>query len=127
MSVLLELAMFPTDKGASVSSYVARIIAMFDRKGLDYRLTPMGTVIETDDLETGLKAIADAYRELEPDCGRVYATAKLDIRKGKGGRLSAEDRVRREQDGEKGKDLRKVPQDRSARRIRNFSTMWSGL
>ncbi len=88
MSVLLELAMFPTDKGESVSSYVARIIAMFDRKGLDYRLTPMGTVIETDDLETGLKAIADAYRELEPDCGRVYATAKLDIRKGKGGRLT---------------------------------------
>ena len=88
MSVLLELAMFPTDKGVSVSSYVARIIAMFDRKDLNYRLTPMGTVIETDDLETGLKAIADAYRELEPDCGRVYATVKLDIRKGKGGRLT---------------------------------------
>ena len=41
MSVLMELAMFPTDKGDSVSAYVARIIAMFDRRDLDYRLTPM--------------------------------------------------------------------------------------
>ncbi|MGD0232747.1 MAG: MTH1187 family thiamine-binding protein [Syntrophorhabdales bacterium] len=87
MSVLLELAMFPTDKGESVSAYVARIIAMIDGRNVDYRLTPMGTVIETDGIEEGLKVIADAYRELEPDCGRVYATVKLDIRKGKGGRL----------------------------------------
>ena len=78
----------PHGQRRSVSTYVARIIGMFDKKGLDYRLTPMGTVIETDDLETGLKAIADAYKELEPDCGRVYATAKLDIKKGKGGRLT---------------------------------------
>jgi len=87
MSVLLELAMFPTDKGESVSAYVARIIAMIDGSGLDYRLTPMGTIIETADLEGGLKIIADAYRLLEPDCARVYATVKLDIRKGKSGRL----------------------------------------
>jgi uncharacterized protein (TIGR00106 family) len=87
MSVLLELAMFPTDKGESVSSYVARIIAMIDRRDLDYRLTPMGTVVETADIDEALKVVADAYRELDPDCGRVYATVKLDIRKGKGGRI----------------------------------------
>ena len=87
MSVLLELAMFPTDKGESVSAYVARIIAMIDGSGLDYRLTPMGTIVETADLEEGLKIIADAYRCLEPDCARVYATVKLDIRKEKSGRL----------------------------------------
>ncbi|MGA3173071.1 MAG: MTH1187 family thiamine-binding protein [Syntrophorhabdales bacterium] len=88
MSVLMEMAMFPTDKGESVSSYVTRIIAMFDRQNLDYRLTSMGTVIETANIEEGLKVIADAYWELEPDCGRVYATVKLDIRKGKSGRIS---------------------------------------
>jgi uncharacterized protein (TIGR00106 family) len=89
MSVLMELAMFPTDKGDSVSAYVARIIAMFDRRDLDYRLTPMGTIVETADIDEALKVVADAYRELDPDCGRVYATIKLDIRKGKGGRISA--------------------------------------
>ena len=88
MSVLFELAMFPTDKGESVSSYVARIIALFDRSDLDYRLTAMGTVIETATMDEALNVIADAYRELEPDCGRVYATVKFDIRKGAAGRLA---------------------------------------
>jgi hypothetical protein len=44
MSVLAELTMFPTDRGESVSAYVSRIIAMIDDRGLDYRLTPMGTI-----------------------------------------------------------------------------------
>ncbi len=89
MSVLMEFAMFPTDKGESVSTYVARVIAMIDRRDLDYRLTPMGTIVETADVDGALKVVADAYRELDPDCGRVYATIKLDIRKGKGGRINA--------------------------------------
>jgi uncharacterized protein (TIGR00106 family) len=88
MSVLLEMAMFPTDKGESVSSYVARVIAVIDRRDLDYRLTPMGTIIETAGIDEALRVVADAYRELEPDCNRVYATVKLDIRKGEGGRIS---------------------------------------
>ncbi len=88
MSVLLEMAMFPTDKGESVSSYVARVIAMIDRRNLDYRLTPMGTIVETADIDEALRVVADAYRELEPDCNRVYATVKLDVRKGEGGRIS---------------------------------------
>ncbi len=88
MSVLLEMAMFPTDKGESVSSYVARVIAMIDRRNLDYRLTPMGTIVETADIDEAIRVVADAYRELEPDCNRVYATVKLDVRKGEGGRIS---------------------------------------
>ncbi|OPY68947.1 MAG: hypothetical protein A4E57_01470 [Syntrophorhabdaceae bacterium PtaU1.Bin034] len=88
MSVLMELTMFPMDKGESMSAWVSRIIGMFDESELDYRLTPMGTVIEVDDLEKALKIVADAYSRLETDCNRVYATLKLDIRKGKGGRLA---------------------------------------
>ena len=88
MSVLLELTMFPTDRGESVSTYVGRIIEMIDRRGRDYRLTPMGTIMEFDELEEALKTVTDAYNLLEPDCNRVYATVKLDIRKGKGGRLT---------------------------------------
>ncbi len=88
MSVLLELAMFPTDKGESVSAYVSRIIRLIDERGIGYRLTPMGTIMEFDDVREALQVIADAYDLLHPDCNRVYATAKLDIRKGKAGRLT---------------------------------------
>lgn len=87
MSVLLELTMFPTDKGESVSAYVARIIAMIDERRLDYQLTPMGTIIEFSDLDEAFRVVKDAYDLLEPDCARVYATVRLDIRKGKAGRL----------------------------------------
>ncbi len=87
MSVLLEFSMFPTDKGESVSTYVSRIIDHIDRSGADYRLTPMGTVVETETLEEALKIIGEAYALLEGDCSRVYSSLKLDIRKSTKGRL----------------------------------------
>jgi uncharacterized protein (TIGR00106 family) len=87
MSVLLEFAMFPTDKGESVSEYVSRILEIIDASGLPYQLTPMGTIVEADELDKILALVEEAYRQLEPDCGRVYSSLKLDIRKGEGGRL----------------------------------------
>ncbi len=87
MSVLVEFAMFPTDKGESVSRYVARIIKMIDESGVPYKLTPMGTVFETETMDEALKIIGEAYKQLEPDCNRVYSVVKFDIRKGKSNRL----------------------------------------
>ncbi len=87
MSVLVDFAMFPTDKGESVSQYVSRIIKMVDESGVPYKLTPMGTVFETETIEQAMEIISKAYKQLEPDCNRVYSTIKLDIRKGKNNRL----------------------------------------
>jgi uncharacterized protein (TIGR00106 family) len=87
MSVLLEFAMFPTDKGESVSEYVSRILKVIDEEGQQYTLTAMGTIIEVEKLDDALKIVKKAYKQLERDCNRVYSTIKLDIRKGKGGRL----------------------------------------
>ncbi len=87
MSVLLEFAMFPTDKGGSVSAYVSRILKVIDQSALPYQLTPMGTIVEAEELGQALELVAEAYKQLEPDCNRVYSTLKLDIRKGEGGRM----------------------------------------
>lgn len=87
MSVLLEFAMFPTDKGESISDYVGRILKVIDGEGYPYTLTAMGTIIEVEKLEDALKLIKKAYKQLERDCNRVYSTMKLDIRKGNMGRL----------------------------------------
>lgn len=87
MSVLVEFAMFPTDKGESVSPYVSRIIKMIDQSGIPYKLTPMGTVFETETMEEALQIINDAYKQLEKDCNRVYSVVKFDIRKGKSNRM----------------------------------------
>jgi len=87
MSVLAEFAMFPTDKGESVSQYVSRIIKMIDESGFEYKLTPMGTIVEADTIEEITSLINKAYTLLEPDCKRVYSNIKLDIRAGKSNRL----------------------------------------
>jgi len=86
-SVLLEMAMFPTDKGESVSEYVSRIIKMIDESGAPYKLTPMGTVVECSSMDEALSIIKKAYECLEKDCNRVYSTIKFDIRKNKENRI----------------------------------------
>lgn len=83
MSVLLEFAMFPTDKGESVSPYVSKVIAMIRESGVSYQLTPMGTILETETMTEALAIVQQAYDVLEPDCDRVYSSLKFDIRKGK--------------------------------------------
>ncbi|WP_111709848.1 MTH1187 family thiamine-binding protein [Lutibacter citreus] len=83
MSVLLEFAMFPTDKGESISPYVSKIIQLIRESGVTYQLTAMGTIIETETLSEALAIVQQSYDVLEPDCDRVYSSLKFDIRKGK--------------------------------------------
>lgn len=83
MSVLLEFAMFPTDKGESISPYVSKVIKMIHESGVTYQLTAMGTIIETETLPEALAIVQQSYDILEPNCDRVYASLKFDIRKGK--------------------------------------------
>ena len=88
MSVLMEFSIFPTDRGESVSAYVSEVIAMIRESGLEYRLTPMGTIVETERLDHALKLIEQAENILtRQGCHRIYAAIKLDIRAGRDGGL----------------------------------------
>jgi uncharacterized protein (TIGR00106 family) len=87
MSVLMQFAMFPTDKGVSASPYVSRIIKMIRDAGVPYRLNAMGTVIETETLEEAQMIISKAYALLQADCSRVYCTVTFDIRDSETGRM----------------------------------------
>ncbi len=88
MSILLQFAMFPTDKGDSVSPYVSRIVKMIDQSGYNYQLTPMGTIIETETIDQALRLVKQSYKLLEKDCDRIYSTLTFDIRKAPMGRLA---------------------------------------
>jgi len=87
MSVLMQFAMFPTDKGVSASPYVSRIIGMIRESGLPYQLNAMGTLVETETLEEAQSIVAKAYSLLKDDCSRVYCTVSFDVRDGKTGRM----------------------------------------
>lgn len=87
MSVLIEFAMFPTDKGTSVSKYVSQIIDHIRKAGFPYQLTAMGTLIETNTFQEAIQIINESYVILEPHSERIYSTVKFDIQKNKENRL----------------------------------------
>ncbi len=89
MSVLMNFAIFPTDKGISVSPYVARVLDVVRAKGFPVQLTSMGTIVETSTLSEALQVIDDAHNALQSDCDRVYITANFDIKQGAVGRMEA--------------------------------------
>jgi len=98
----MNFAIFPTDKGISVSHDVAKIVRNIRRSDYPSQLTAMGTIIETETLNEALAVIDDAYKTLEEDCERVYITVNIDIRKGKKGRM--EGKIRAIEDKLEGKD-----------------------
>jgi len=89
MSVLMNFAMFPTDKGVSVSPFVAKIIEVVRSRVFENQLTAMGTLVETDTLDEALSVISEAYNVLESDSERVYVSLNLDIKKGPKGRIKS--------------------------------------
>ena len=86
--LLLEFAMYPTDKGASVSDYVKRNLEIIDDSGLPYRLGPMGTCLEGEYDEV-MAVVKACYEGLSRDCDRVACTLKFDYRSGHEGRLES--------------------------------------
>lgn len=89
MSVLMEFSIFPTDQGESVSAQVSEVIRMVRESGVEYRLTPMGTVVETDTVAEALALVERAAAVLDGlGCRRVYSAIKLDIRSGQAGRMT---------------------------------------
>ncbi|MDD2888539.1 MAG: MTH1187 family thiamine-binding protein [Aliarcobacter sp.] len=88
MSILMEMSMFPTDKSESKSKEVSEVIKIIRESGINYQLTAMATIIETDTISEALALVEKCYLKLEElGCNRVFSTLKFDIRKGHENRL----------------------------------------
>jgi uncharacterized protein (TIGR00106 family) len=85
---LMEFSMVPLDKGDSYSKYVARLLDIVEKSGLDYRLNPMGTVVEGE-WEELLNLLTECFRALEKDSNRISLQVKIDHRKGISGALDS--------------------------------------
>jgi uncharacterized protein (TIGR00106 family) len=86
--VLLEFSMSPLGKGESVGKYVSRSLDIIDRSGVEYRLNPMGTVLEGE-WDDVFAVVRRCYERMRKDCNRISCTIKVDYRKGHRGRLSS--------------------------------------
>jgi len=88
MSVIVDFSIAPMDKGESVSTYVARAVALIKDSGLAYRMGPMGTSIEGD-WNPVMDVVRQCFEALRCDCNRITMTIKVDYRRGTSGRLQA--------------------------------------
>lgn len=86
--VLAEFSMYPTDKGESVSKYVSQIIDYIDKRGITYKLTPMGTILEGSWDEV-FRVISECFKILEPQSHRITTIIKVDYRKGDESRMTS--------------------------------------
>ena len=86
--VLLEFSMSPLGKGESVGKYVARSVDIIDKSGVEYRLNPMGTVLEGE-WDDVMDVVRRCYLRMRKDCNRISCTVKIDYRRGHRGRLTA--------------------------------------
>jgi uncharacterized protein (TIGR00106 family) len=83
---IMEFSMIPLDQGASFSDFVARIVILVDQSGLEYQLTPMGTIVEGD-WDDLLALLTLCFIDLQKEADRISLQVKFDYRRGPGGRL----------------------------------------
>lgn len=86
--VLAEFSIVPLGSGESVGHYVSRAIEIVAQSGLDYRVNPMGTVIEGSWDEV-MALIKRCHDEILKDCGRVLTRVVIDDRPAGGRRIEA--------------------------------------
>ncbi len=85
--MLLDLAIVPLARGPSLSADVADLIRIIDSSGLDYRLTPAGTVIEGDWNEL-VELAKRCHLEMRKRTKRVITFMKIDDYAERTGRLT---------------------------------------
>ena len=78
--VLLEFSMSPLGKGESVSKYVSRSLDIIDKSGVDYRLNPMGTVLEGE-WDDVFQAVRECHEKVHAmGAPRIHTNIKLGTR-----------------------------------------------
>ena len=86
MSVIIDFAIFPMDKGESLSPYVARAIKIINESNLPHTLHPMGSCIEGE-WEEVMGVVDKCFQALKKDCHRININFKADYRKAAPGRM----------------------------------------
>ncbi|MFP4000531.1 MAG: MTH1187 family thiamine-binding protein [Thermoplasmata archaeon] len=85
--MLAEFSIVPLDKGVSLSDYVSEIVDKVDKSGIDYKLTPMGTVVEGEWDEV-MDLISECHEEMRNYSDRIETKIIIDDRKDAKNRLS---------------------------------------
>ncbi len=86
MSVIVEMSIFPLDKGESLSPYVSRAVRIIKESGVKFQLGPMGTCLEGE-WEEVMAVVNRCFQDLKRDSRRIHVNLKVDYQEGKDNRL----------------------------------------
>lgn len=86
--MIANFSIAPLDKQGSLSTYVAEIIKLVHKSGLDYKLHPMGTIVEGDSDEV-FSLIKRCHNEMLKYSQRVLTNITIDDRVGYKNRITA--------------------------------------
>ncbi len=87
INMLAEFSIVPLDKGESLSEYVSKVLDLVDESGLEYKLTPMGTIVEGDWDEV-MNLIKKCHHTMREHSDRVETKIIIDDRKGAKNRIT---------------------------------------
>jgi uncharacterized protein (TIGR00106 family) len=79
-NMMAEFSVFPVGKGESLSQYVAECVKIVQHSGLDYELTPMGTIVQGD-LDEVMSLISQCHKKVASMADRVVTNIKIDDRR----------------------------------------------
>ena len=75
--MLAEFSIVPMDVGVSLSKYVAKVMDIIDKSGLEYKIGPMGTTVEGEWKEV-IHLIKDCHDAMKEEASRVYTRISID-------------------------------------------------
>lgn len=101
--MLAEFTVVPIGVGESLSKYVSESLKIIDGSGINYRINPMGTVVEGEYDEV-MAVVKKCHENMLRHANRVVTTIKIDDRKGV---TNALDRKIKSVEEKLGKELKK--------------------
>jgi uncharacterized protein (TIGR00106 family) len=79
--IMAEVSIYPIGSGSHLSKPVSAAVDIIDKSGLNYKLTPMGTIIEGNWDEV-FGVIQKCFAALQAEYDRISINIKVDCCKG---------------------------------------------
>ncbi len=75
--MMVELSIVPLSKDAHLSKYVAEAVQIIEHSGIEYRLTPMGTLL-VGEWEPVMAVVRKCHEAVRAKTDRVITKIKID-------------------------------------------------
>lgn len=84
--MVVEFSIVPIGRGVHLSQAIAELIKIIEASGIDYQLTPMGTILEGD-WDQVMNVIKKCHFTALKKSRRVLTTIRIDDFQGRTGRM----------------------------------------